>query len=79
MKTNKRLNIKRISTFLKPKELEYLDKLSNKAKFTGGFKLSRTEILRALVKAMREMKVDVTGVKTEDQLKERILRGKIFK
>ena len=79
MKTNKRLAVKRISTFLKPKELEYLDKLSNTAKFTGGFKLSRTEILRALVKAMKEMKVDVTGVKTENQLTERILRGKILK
>ncbi|OGF48578.1 MAG: hypothetical protein A2231_11335 [Candidatus Firestonebacteria bacterium RIFOXYA2_FULL_40_8] len=68
-------DIKRISTFLTQDELEYLDKLSSKAKFTGGFKLSRAEILRSLVKAMKELKVDVSKVKSEDQLKERILKA----
>ncbi|OGF52399.1 MAG: hypothetical protein A2044_02055 [Candidatus Firestonebacteria bacterium GWA2_43_8] len=78
MKLDNQADIKRICTFLKPGELEYLDNISKKSKFTGGAKLSRTKILRALVKAMREMKIDVTGVKTEDQLKKRILRSKIL-
>jgi len=67
-------NTKRISTFLTQKELDYLDKVSSKVRFSGGFKLSRAEILRALVKAMKEMEVDVSGVKTEKQLKDRILK-----
>ena len=79
MKLSNQAEIKRICTFLKSGELKYLDNISSKAKLTGGSRLSRTKILRVLVKAMKEMRVDVTGVKTEEQLKKRILRSKILK
>jgi len=70
------MNKKRICAILTQKEIEYLDKVRREARFSGGFKLSRAEIIRALIKAMMKIKIDVKGVKTEKQLKEKILKNR---
>jgi len=49
--------------------------LSSEMKATGGYKLPKSYILRSLIDAIMELKVDVTGVKTETELKKRILKA----
>jgi len=59
-----------------PKELDlFLQKIGTEAKVRGGFKLAKTTIIRALVKAMMELDVDLVGVKDEEELKRRILNA----
>ena len=55
----------------------FLETVSVKSKVTGGRKLANTAIVRACVMAMMDLEVDVSGVKDEDELKERILRAQL--
>jgi len=56
------------------KEMEaWLQNLSSRMKSSEGYKLPRSYIIRALVDAAMELKIDVSGVKTEKELTERIL------
>jgi len=62
------------------KETEaWLQKLSNKMKASGGYKLPKSYIIRGLLEAIMELdkkvKIDVTGVKTEQELTKRILNA----
>ena len=50
----------------------YLEETSLKSKVSGGRKLANTTIVRACVSAVMDLDLDVTAVKDEDQLKERI-------
>lgn len=50
--------------------LETIGQISNR---TGGHKLAKTEIVRAMVTAMSKMKIDVTGLKNRKDLDERIM------
>lgn len=56
-----------------PDELDrVLQELGNDARATGGYKLPKTMIMRALVRLLMELELDPSGVKTEDELLERI-------
>lgn len=56
------------------KETEaWLQKLSAGMKSSGGYKLPKTYIIRALLDAAMKLDIDVTGVKTEEELKKRIV------
>jgi len=57
---------------LNKKQICFLDGISKRSKFSGGRKLSRTAILRAILKMGRNLKVDVSGVKSERKLEERV-------
>jgi hypothetical protein len=58
------------------REMEaWLQDLSNKMKSAGGYKLPKSYIIRALLDAARTLKIDVSGVKTEDELAKRILEA----
>ena len=58
-----------------PDELDrVLQELGNDARATGGYKLPKTMIMRALVRLLMTLNVDPSGVKTEDELLERILQ-----
>ena len=56
---------------------DYLSELGSEAKHGGGFKLAKTTIIKALIRAMKtideKVKIDLSGVKDEDELKERLL------
>ena len=59
-----------------PDELDrILQGLGNDARATGGYKLPKTMIMRALVRLLMTLDVDPSGVKTEDELLERILQA----
>ena len=59
-----------------PDELDrVLQEFGNDARATGGYKLPKTMIMRALVRLLMTLDVDPSGVKTEDELLERILQA----
>lgn len=51
------------------KEMEvWLQDLSNQMKSSGGYKLPKSYIIRALLNAGMSLKIDVSGIKTEEEL-----------
>ena len=63
----------KLSVFLNRAEDAYLETLSSTAKFSGGKKLSKTKLIEAMVRAFRSTKLDVRGVKTDDELLKRVI------
>lgn len=58
------------------KDMEsWLQRLSNDMKASGGYKLPKSYVLRSLLSAIMELKVDVSGVKTEEELEKRFLKA----
>ena len=64
----------RVSPALTREQVEFLDKLSNDACFSGGAKLSSSAIMRAMIAALKKINPDVSGVKDENELVERFLK-----
>jgi hypothetical protein len=58
---------------LNKRQICFLDKISKNAKFTGGKKLSRAAIIRTLVKVAQKLDTDISGIKSEKELKNRLL------
>lgn len=58
---------------LSKRQLCLLDEISKNCRFSGGRKLCRTSIIRAFLKAGKKLDVDVSGVKSEEELTERFL------
>lgn len=59
-----------------PHELDAeLSKIGYKARSSGGVKLRKTEILRALIRLLLELDVDVDGIKSEDEFLERLRKA----
>lgn len=65
----------RIATFLSEEQLKFLDALSATAKFSGGSKLPKTKIIAAFIDAIQEAGIDADGVKSQEELKRRILEA----
>lgn len=56
------------------KEMEsWLQDLSSRMKSSGGYKLPKSYIIRALLNAARRLDIDISGVKDEHELVKRIL------
>ena len=62
----------KLSVFLNREEDAYLENLASTAKFSGGKKLSKTKLIEAMVRAFRATKLDVRGVKTDEELFKRV-------
>jgi len=63
----------KLSVFLNRKEDAYLETLASTAKFSGGKKLSKTRLIEAMVRAFSTTKLDVRGVKTDEELFQRVI------
>lgn len=63
----------KLSVFLNRGEDSYLEGLSSTAKFSGGKKISKTRLIEAMVKAFRQSKLDVRGVRTNEELYKRVI------
>ncbi len=58
------------------KDMEtWLQDLAIKMKESGGYKLPKSYVIRGLLDAAMNLKIDVSGVKSEDELKERLLEA----
>ena len=63
----------KLSVFLNRGGDSYLEGLSSTAKFTGGKKISKTKLIEAMVRAFRQSKLDVRGVRTDEELLKRVI------
>jgi len=63
----------KLSVFLNREEDSYLESLASTAKFSGGKKISKTRLIEAMVRAFRQSKLDVRGVRTDEELYKRII------
>ena len=66
--------LQRVIAFLNREDIDYLDRIGKDALFTKGVKLSRVKIIRAMVEAMKELKVNGRDIASEEELKEEILK-----
>lgn len=58
------------------KEMDrWLGQLSLDMKTSGGYKLPRSYILRALISAVMTLKIDLNGVRNEHELEDRIRKA----
>ena len=62
----------KLSVFLNREEDAFLETLSSTAKFSGGRKLSKTRLVEAMVRAFSTTRLDVRGVRTDEELFERV-------
>lgn len=62
----------KLSVFLRRAEDAYLENLASTAKFSGGKKISKTKLIEAMVRALRGSRLDVRGVKDEEELLKRV-------
>lgn len=63
----------RIVAFLTRDEIDFIDKLSKDALFSTGHKLSRTEIIRAFIDALKRKDINAEGVHSKSELEERLM------
>lgn len=62
----------KLSVFLNHQEDAYLESLASTAKFSGGKKISKTRLVEAMVRAFSTTPLDMQGVKTSDELLQRL-------
>ena len=62
----------KISVFLNQEEDTYLETLASISKFSGGKKISKTKLIETMVNAFSTTKLDIRGVKTDEELFKRV-------
>ncbi len=67
-----RKDLFRIPVTITPEIDEWLESLRSRMKKSGGYKLPKSYILRAILDSMMDLKIDVMGIKTEKDLKVRV-------
>ncbi len=65
----------KVVAFVNREEMDFLDRLGKDAWFSTGMKLSRTQIIEALVNLMMEMGVKGDGISSKEELKKHILKA----
>lgn len=65
-------NAHRVIASLNREQVDYLDKIGKDAQFTSGIKLSRTQILAAMVNVLRSLNLSGDGIATTGQFEQRI-------
>ena len=63
----------RVIASLNREQVDYLDRLGKDAQFSSGLKLSRTQILAAMVNALKRLDLTGEGVTTAEQFEQRII------
>ena len=64
---------RRVIASLNREQVDYLDQLGKDAQFSSGVKLSRTQILAAMVNALKRLDLTGEGVSTAEQFEQRIV------
>lgn len=68
-----RLRAHRVIASLNREQVDFLDKIGKDALFSSGIKLSRTQILAAMVNALQRLNLTGEGVHTTEEFEEQIL------
>ena len=64
----------RVIASLNRDQVDMLDKIGKDALFSSGVKLSRTQILSALVNILKELNVTGEGIRTSQEFETRLMR-----
>ena len=67
------LRAHRVIACLNRKQVDFLDRIGKDAQFSSGMKLSRNQILAAMVNALQRLNLTGEGIQTADQFEQRIL------
>lgn len=67
------LRAHRVIASLNREQVDFLDKIGKDALFSAGVKLSRTQILSAMVNALKRFNLTGDGVTSSEQFEERIM------
>ena len=69
----------RVIASLNREQVDFLDKLGKDALFSSGVKLSRTQILAAMVNALKRFNLTGEGIISSEQFEERVIHtlGKV--
>lgn len=73
MVTESKENYFRVPITMPAEMVEYLDGLGMESKKTGGHKIPNTMIVRCAIRLVGRLKPDVTNVRSEEELQERLL------
>ena len=65
----------RVIASLNREQVDFLDKIGKDAQFSAGVKLSRAQILAAMVNALKRLNLTGEGVQTADEFELRILKA----
>lgn len=65
----------RVIASLNREQVDFLDKIGKDALFSAGVKLSRTEILSAMVNALKRFRLSGDGVKNAEEFEEQIVHA----
>lgn len=60
---------------LTKKQVDFLDNLAGNCICTGGRKFGKAGIIRALISVLRELDIDLNEIRSEEQLKDRIVKA----
>ena len=63
----------RVVASLNREQVDYLDQLGKDAQFSSGIKLSRTQIIAAMVNALKRLNLTGEGIATAEQFEQRIV------
>ena len=63
----------RVIASLNREQVDYLDRLGKDAQFSSGIKLSRTQILAAMVNALKRLNLTGEGISTAEQFEQRVV------
>ncbi len=63
----------RVIASLNREQVDYIDKIGKDAQFSSGTKLSRNQILAAMVNALKRLSLTGEGVTTAEQFEQRIV------
>ncbi len=63
----------RVIASLNREQVDYIDKIGKDAQFSSGIKLSRTQILAAMVNALKRLSLTGEGISTVEQFEQRIV------
>ena len=70
-----RADFKKVTITMPSTTLEYLETIGQRSRRTGGYKIAKTEIVRAMVTACKKLSVDFSSVKSEKDIASRILEA----
>jgi hypothetical protein len=69
----------RVIASLNREQVDYLDRLGKDAQFSSGVKLSRTQILAAMVNVLKRLNLKGEGIATAEELEQRIVTAMMSK
>ena len=67
------INTGRVVALLTREEIDFIDRLSKDALFSTGHKLSRTDVIRALIDVVKLNDINAKGVHSKAELEKKLL------